>query len=99
MRRRGVPVARRRRGAVSSGANLRRSAALVSAVAAAALAPTAASAGTVTLGGRGWQVLSSARVKSGGATVSSPRYPASAWLHVRPDGAGAAGTDVNALVQ
>jgi len=56
------------------------------------------SASTVTVGHE-WQVLSTARVRADGARVSSPGFVPTTWLHVRPDAAGAAGTEVNALVQ
>jgi exo-1,4-beta-D-glucosaminidase len=84
---------------VSSGAILRRLAALLLTVAAAAAAPCAASARTVTVGRHGWQVMSTAGVRVADAKVSSPRLNTASWLQVRPDAAGAVGTEVNALVQ
>ena len=58
-----------------------------------------ASADTRTVGLSGWQVQSSADVPQGGARVSTPGFATGSWLHVTPDGAGAVGTEVNALVQ
>ncbi len=66
------------------------------------------SAGTSTLGQHGWQVQSSAPTTSwttgegavlGGAEISSPGYDTTGWLPVRPDDAGAVGTEVEALLQ
>jgi len=64
--------------------------------------------GTRTLGLGGWQVQSTApttqwttgtgATQSGGE-ISSPGFDASGWLPVRPDDAGAVGTEVEALVQ
>ena len=56
-------------------------------------------AGTRTVGLGGWQVQSSARATQTGAQISTPGFRTGAWLHVRPDDAGAAGTEVYALVQ
>ena len=67
--------------------------------AAAALAAPAASADTQIVGLGGWQVQSSATATQAGAQISSPGFPTGSWLHVRPDDAGAVGTEVNALVQ
>ena len=58
-----------------------------------------ASAETVTLGLGGWQVQSSALVTQQGGQISQPGYPASSWLAVKPDDAGAVGTEINALLQ
>ncbi|HTW11890.1 MAG TPA: hypothetical protein VME01_04035, partial [Solirubrobacteraceae bacterium] len=66
---------------------------------ACALAVPAASAQTQILGLHGWQVQSSANVPQGGAQVSLPGFDSSSWLHVKPDAAGAVGTEVEALVQ
>ncbi len=74
-------------------------AALVVASALAAAAPAGASADVTTVGLHGWQVQSSAQVAAGGAQVSQPGFPTASWLHVHPDGAGAVGTEVGALVQ
>ncbi|HLI60613.1 MAG TPA: beta galactosidase jelly roll domain-containing protein [Solirubrobacteraceae bacterium] len=58
-----------------------------------------AGADTRIVGLHGWQVQSSAHVAAGGARVSLPSFGARSWLHVRPDGAGAVGTELNALLQ
>ncbi|MGH9017210.1 MAG: glycosyl hydrolase 2 galactose-binding domain-containing protein, partial [Acidimicrobiales bacterium] len=55
--------------------------------------------GTSTLGLGGWQVLSSARTTATGAAVSAPGFTAQGWLAVRPDDAGAPGTEIEALLQ
>jgi exo-1,4-beta-D-glucosaminidase len=72
---------------------------LLCAVGAAALGPSVASAKLTTVGLGGWQVQSSARTGQSGAQISSPRFSATLWLQVRPDDAGAVGTEVGALVQ
>jgi exo-1,4-beta-D-glucosaminidase len=59
----------------------------------------ALAAGVTTVGVRGWQVQSSAVVFAGGDAVSQPGYRPAGWLRVRPDDAGAPGTEVGALVQ
>jgi len=69
------------------------------ALAALGASATAASAGTQTVGLGGWQVQSSALVTQAPKRVSAPGFPTGAWLHVRPDDAGAVGTEVGALVQ
>jgi exo-1,4-beta-D-glucosaminidase len=61
--------------------------------------PAAAQAKTATLGLSGWQVQSSAGAPQGGARISQGAFEARSWLHVRPDDAGAVGTEVGALVQ
>jgi len=61
-------------------------------------APTA-SADTNTVGLGGWQVQSTARATQAPKRVSAPGFPTGTWLHVRPDSAGAVGTEVGALVQ
>ncbi len=68
-------------------------------VGAAALRPSVASAELTTVGLGGWQVQSSARTGQSGAQISSPRFSTTSWWHVRPDDAGAVGTEVGALVQ
>ncbi|SEO99600.1 glycosyl hydrolase 2 galactose-binding domain-containing protein [Amycolatopsis saalfeldensis] len=60
---------------------------------------TAKPHGLSTIGLAGWQVLTTASVKDGGAKVSTPGYPTAGWLPVKPDDAGAPGTEINALVQ
>ncbi|MBN9739923.1 beta-mannosidase [Amycolatopsis sp. A1MSW2902] len=55
--------------------------------------------GQSTIGLGGWQVLTTAQVKDGGSAVSKPGYPTHGWLKVKPDDAGAPGTEINALVQ
>ncbi|MEV7039785.1 beta-mannosidase [Amycolatopsis sp. NPDC051061] len=52
-----------------------------------------------TIGAQGWQVLTTANVKDGGEKVSTPGYGTRGWLPVKPDDAGAPGTEINALVQ
>jgi exo-1,4-beta-D-glucosaminidase len=59
----------------------------------------AASARVVTVGLGGWQVQSTAQATQPGTQVSSPGFAAGSWLQVRPDDAGAVGTELNALVQ
>ncbi|MFG1647175.1 sugar-binding domain-containing protein [Amycolatopsis sp. NPDC049252] len=55
--------------------------------------------GLSTIGAQGWQVLTTASVKDGGDKVSTPGYATRGWLPVKPDDAGAPGTEINALVQ
>lgn len=55
--------------------------------------------GTTTIGRAGWQELSSAKVTAPAAAVSSPGFDTAGWLHVRPDDAGAPGTEMTALLQ
>ncbi len=71
---------------------------VVALVAVAALAPLAG-AETRTVGLGGWRVQSSALVAGDGTTISQPGFADSAWLGVKPDDAGAVGTEVGALVQ
>jgi exo-1,4-beta-D-glucosaminidase len=73
--------------------------ALAAAATIAALAAPAASARLTTIGLGGWQVQSSAQASQPGSAISTPGFPAGSWLQVRPDGAGAPGTEVGALVQ
>ena len=65
----------------------------------AATGASAASAGTRIVGLSGWQVQSSALAPRAGSRISEPSFPTGSWLHVRPDDAGAVGTEVGALVQ
>jgi exo-1,4-beta-D-glucosaminidase len=53
----------------------------------------------VNLGGRGWQVQSSAKAAQTGAEISAPGFRASGWLPVANDDAGAPGTEIEALAQ
>ncbi|GLY63592.1 glycoside hydrolase family 2 protein [Amycolatopsis taiwanensis] len=66
-------------------------------------APAVAAAGSptglVTLGLRGWQVQSSAVATESPAEISSPGFDPKGWLPVKPDDAGAPGTEINALLQ
>ena len=55
--------------------------------------------GLSTIGLQGWQVRTTADVKDGGDQVSTPGYATRGWLPVKPDDAGAPGTEINALVQ
>ena len=52
-----------------------------------------------TLGLRGWSVQSSAIAAQGGRQISTPRFDTSTWLPVKPDDAGAPGTEIGALLQ
>src|SRR5579863_8829421 len=72
---------------------------LLVAVVGCALGAPLASAGTRILGLQGWQVQSTADVPQGGVRVSQPAYATNGWLRVKPDDAGAVGTEVEALVQ
>jgi exo-1,4-beta-D-glucosaminidase len=69
------------------------------ALATGAFGATAASADTQIVGLGGWQVLSTAQATQSGQQISTPGFATGSWLHVRPDDAGAVGTEVNALVQ
>src|SRR5581483_8785273 len=73
--------------------------ALVSALAVVVALPAGASASTGTLGLAGWQVQSSAQASQAGSAITSPTFDTGSWLHIRPDAAGAPGTEVAALVQ
>jgi exo-1,4-beta-D-glucosaminidase len=73
-----------------------------------AQAASASRSGTSTVGRGGWQVQSSAATTKwtsgtgatqGGGEISSPGFDTTGWLPVRPDDAGAVGTEVEALVQ
>jgi exo-1,4-beta-D-glucosaminidase len=64
--------------------------------------------GTVTIGGGGWQVQTTAAktrwtnglgATRGGAQISQPAFRAAGWLPVTADDAGAPGTEVEALLQ
>jgi exo-1,4-beta-D-glucosaminidase len=55
--------------------------------------------GLSTLGTGGWQVLTSATATQGGVAISSPGFNTHSWLSVKPDDAGAPGTEVEALLQ
>jgi exo-1,4-beta-D-glucosaminidase len=63
------------------------------------LAAPAASADVTTVGLGGWQVQSTAQAIQSAAAISTPGFGTASWLHVRPDDAGAPGTEVGALVQ
>jgi exo-1,4-beta-D-glucosaminidase len=58
-----------------------------------------AHAETVTLGLGGWQVQSTELAAQGGSEISQPGFATGSWLAVSPDGAGAVGTEINALLQ
>jgi exo-1,4-beta-D-glucosaminidase len=64
-----------------------------------AFGTSAAWADTQIVGLGGWQVQTSATATQSGDQISTPGFPTGSWLHVRPDDAGAVGTEVNALVQ
>ena len=68
-------------------------------VLAAALSAPAALGELTTVGLRGWQVQSSGAATQSGARISRPGFLTTSWLHVRPDDAGAVGSEVGALVQ
>ncbi|MGN6868116.1 MAG: glycosyl hydrolase 2 galactose-binding domain-containing protein [Solirubrobacteraceae bacterium] len=72
---------------------------LLALAALAALGAPAASADTQTVGLTGWQVQSSAQAPQSGEQISTSGFATGSWLRVRPDDAGAVGTEVNALVQ
>ncbi|MBB4684442.1 glycosyl hydrolase 2 galactose-binding domain-containing protein [Amycolatopsis jiangsuensis] len=55
--------------------------------------------GKSVVGRAGWQVLTTAKVPDGGEKVSQPGYSTSGWLPVKPDDAGAPGTEITALLQ
>ncbi len=84
-----------------SGDAGRRRLSLIAAVTLFALITCAsrAAADTRTVGLGGWQVQSSAHVARGGARVSMPGFGTSSWLKVKPDSAGAVGTEITALLQ
>ncbi len=58
-----------------------------------------ASAETTTLGLGGWQVQSSALAPQPGDQISEPGFATGSWLAVKPDDAGAVGTEIGALLQ
>ncbi len=76
--------------------------ALAGAVAAAATSGSAAKSGTArdlsALSGT-WKVLSSATATQTGQQISTPGFNTGSWLTVKPDDAGAPGTEINALLQ
>ncbi len=73
--------------------------ALLVAATIAALGAPSASARLTTVGLAGWQVQSTAKASQGAARISTPGFATGSWLQVRPDDAGAVGTEVGALVQ
>jgi exo-1,4-beta-D-glucosaminidase len=77
----------------------RRTVAVIGAAALAILVPAIATAKETTVGLRGWQIQSTARATQSPRAISEPSLRTSSWLHVRPDDAGAPGTEVGALVQ
>jgi exo-1,4-beta-D-glucosaminidase len=72
---------------------------LLVALAVACAMPGVASARTRTLGLGGWQVDSSATATQTGADISSPGFSTAGWMPVRPDDAGAPGSEINARLQ
>ena len=74
-------------------------AALLATGAIAVLAAPAASADVTTVGLGGWQIQSTAQATQAPAAISTAGFGTASWLHVRPDDAGAPGTEVGALVQ
>ncbi len=69
------------------------------ALATCAIAGASADADTQTLGLEGWRVQSSALAPQNGRQISTPGFDAGSWLAVRPDDAGAPGTEIAALLQ
>jgi exo-1,4-beta-D-glucosaminidase len=65
----------------------------------AARSATSALASTVPVGLGGWAVQSSALAPQGGAEISTPGFATAGWLAVKPDDAGAVGTEIGALLQ
>jgi exo-1,4-beta-D-glucosaminidase len=61
--------------------------------------PSTGSSAVVDLGAAGWKVLTSATATQSGAQISAPGFSTSGWLTVANDGAGAPGTEINALLQ
>ena len=61
--------------------------------------PPPAYASVTTVGLAGWQVQSGAKAPRSGQEISKPGFATGSWLQVRPDDAGAPGTEVGALVQ
>ncbi len=55
--------------------------------------------GWTTVGLGGWEVLSSARTAASGSAISRSGFATTGWLRVRPDDAGAPGTEIEALLQ
>jgi exo-1,4-beta-D-glucosaminidase len=55
--------------------------------------------GMTTVGLGGWEVLSSARTTAVGSQISRPGFDTTDWLGVKPDDAGAPGTEIEALLQ
>jgi exo-1,4-beta-D-glucosaminidase len=80
---------------IALGATLLVASALLTAPAASA----SRSGGLITLGTKGWQVQSTAVATEPGEQVSSPSFAPTGWLPVRPDDAGAPGTEITALLQ
>src|SRR5262249_8699358 len=67
---------------------------------ASAAAPSgAAGLGLSTIGLHGWTVQSTRVVTQPGEQVSTPGFPTAGWLPVRPDDAGAPGTEIEAILQ
>jgi exo-1,4-beta-D-glucosaminidase len=73
-----------------------------------AAVPARPAVGVLTLGRQGWEVQSSAAVTQwtsragatqAGSEISAPGFDTSGWLPAAPDDAGAAGTEVEALLQ
>ncbi|WP_236789542.1 glycoside hydrolase family 2 protein [Amycolatopsis sp. GM8] len=72
-------------------------------LATASLTPAAAAqphdTGLITVGSQGWQVQSSTVATDLAERISNPAYRTTNWLPVKPDDAGAPGTEINALLQ
>jgi exo-1,4-beta-D-glucosaminidase len=58
-----------------------------------------ANVGLITLGLGGWRVQNSTDAPQSGADISAPGFSTSGWLRVKPDDAGAPGTEIEALLQ
>jgi Exo-beta-D-glucosaminidase Ig-fold domain len=66
---------------------------------AATAAPPTGSSAITDLGSAGWKVLTNATATQSGAQISTHGFSTSGWLSVTNDGAGAPGTEINALLQ
>jgi exo-1,4-beta-D-glucosaminidase len=78
-------------------ADLRSVAATLAALLAlACMTGATAAADTTTLGLAGWSVRSAAVAAEPGGEISLPGLPTSTWLSVKPDDAGAVGTEIGA---
>ncbi len=72
---------------------------VVAALCSSGLMASTAVAQTRVLGLPGWEVQSSAEATQSGEELSSPSFAGGSWLAVKPDDAGAPGTEIGALLQ